>query len=312
MILKDLLQGIDYTLLQGDIQAPVDNIIYDSRVKTNEGLFIAIKGFKTDGHNYIDSALANGAKTLVIEDAITLNEAGVNIVKVANTRETMAKLANNMYATPSDQMEVVGVTGTNGKTSITFLLGQVLEHVGKKIGVIGTIENRIGETVLKSQHTTPEAIDLQKLFHQMYTSHVTHCLMEVSSHALDLCRVDGTHFKVGIFTNLTQDHLDFHETMEAYARAKAKLFKKCAVGIINADSPYATLMQEGSTCEVVTYGIDTEATYRAHAMHITAGGVTYTLESPEGQYHVSVPIPGKFTVYNTLANTAKSPIFFSS
>lgn len=301
MILKEILRGIEYTLLQGDVQTLVDNIIYDSRIKTKNGLFIAVKGFKTDGHNYIEAAIANGSKTIVVEDQWQTDNKAITVIKVSDSRKVMAALANNMYDTPSEKFQVVGVTGTNGKTSITFLLGQILESVGHKIGVIGTVENRIGDTVLKSQHTTPESIDLQKLFSQMYTSKVSHCLMEVSSHALELSRVGGTHFRVGIFTNLTQDHLDFHHTMEAYAQAKAKLFKQCEVGVINVDSPYADTMMKESTCQVITYGIDKEAAYRASAIRITAIGVTYTLNTPEGSYEVEVPIPGKFTVYNTLA-----------
>ncbi|MGL5677286.1 MAG: UDP-N-acetylmuramoyl-L-alanyl-D-glutamate--2,6-diaminopimelate ligase [Cellulosilyticaceae bacterium] len=300
MILKELLQDISYNLIEGTTDTIVDQIIYDSRIKTKDGLFMAIKGFKTDGHQYIDAAIANGAKTVVLEDRVAVPE-GITVVQVSNAREVMAILANNMYDTPSQKLQVVGVTGTNGKTSITFLLGQILERMGNKIGVIGTIENRIGDTVLKSQHTTPESIDLQKLFHTMQESQVSHCLMEVSSHALELARVKGTDFKVGIFTNLTQDHLDFHETMENYALAKAKLFKQCQVGVINTDSPYATTMIAESTCKVITYGIDKKADYTAHDICITAGDASYTLETPEGTYKVVVPIPGKFTVYNTMA-----------
>lgn len=300
MLLKDLLQHVDYDLLSGDLNQPVDEIIYDSRIKTTAGLFIAIKGFNTDGHQFIDAAINNGAQTIVVEDMIKIPE-GKTVVKVKNTRETMARLAANRYNEPSKHMNVVGVTGTNGKTSITYLLGHILETYKYKIGIIGTIENRIGETILKSQRTTPESIDLQKLLRKMIDENVTECLMEVSSHALELSRVADTQFKVGIFTNLTQDHLDFHETMENYARAKAKLFTQCETGIINNDSPYAYDMMKDSTCKVITYGIDKEADYRAKDIEIKASGVTYTLDTPEGSYQVKVPIPGKFTVYNTLA-----------
>ncbi len=301
MFLKQLLQDVTYTVLQGSDNKNVDAIIYDSRVKTQEGLFIAIKGFQTDGHHYIDAAIANGCQTIVVEDAWQTDDETITVIQVTDTRKAMAKLAGNLYDQPSNRMDVVGVTGTNGKTSITFLLGQVLEYIGNRIGVIGTIENRIGETVLKSQHTTPESADLQKLFNQMCESGVSHCLMEVSSHALELARVDETAFKVGIFTNLTQDHLDFHKTMAAYAEAKAKLFKQCAVGIINNDSPYAAQMMQDATCTLYTYGIDKEADYRATDIVITASGVSYKLTTAQGVYDVKIPIPGKFTVYNTLA-----------
>lgn len=301
MKLITLLKDINYDLICGDIHQEVDSIIYDSRVKTENGLFIAIKGFTVDGHKYVQAAIENGAKTIVVEDPVQVDDEKVTVIRVANTRTIMAHLATNFYDHPSLKMNLIGVTGTNGKTSITFLLGQILEAYKQKIGIIGTIENRIGHTILKSQHTTPESADLQKLLHTMYEEEVRHCLMEVSSHALELHRVDGCHFKLGIFTNLTQDHLDFHETMERYAMAKAKLFQLCEIGIINQDSPYAAHMAKQATCQVMTYGIDEPSDYRASDIHITAQGVTYTLTTPEGTYPVEVPIPGKFTVYNTLA-----------
>lgn len=301
MKLITLLKDINYDLVCGELNQDVDSIIYDSRVKTVNGLFIAIKGFTTDGHHYIKAAIENGAKTLIVEDEVSVEQEDITIVRVADTRIVMAQIATNFYDRPSSKLDLVGVTGTNGKTSITFLLGQILEVYKQKIGIIGTIENRIGTTILKSQHTTPESADLQKLLHTMYEEEVSHCLMEVSSHALELHRVDGCDFKIGMFTNLTQDHLDFHKTMDNYAKAKAKLFKLCQMGIINNDSPYAQVMKEEATCEVITYGIDTCSDYRASDIHISALGVTYTLTTTEGVYTVNVPIPGKFTVYNTLA-----------
>lgn len=300
MILKEILKEIDYCCLQGSLDRNVDEIIYDSRIKTNEGMFIAIKGFNQDGHHYIHSAIENGAKTLVVEEAVEV-DTSITVIQVKDTRHVMPLLACRFYHHPSHTLNVVGVTGTNGKTSITFLLGQILEAARHKIGIIGTIENRIGDRLLKAQHTTPESIDLQNLFEQMNEANVSHCLMEVSSHALALERVGGTQFEIGIFTNLTQDHLDFHETMEAYAEAKAKLFTLCKLGIINGDSPYAEVMKAAATCECLTYGINQLADYQASHIHITSKETTYTLTTKEGQYTVCVPIPGGFTVYNTLA-----------
>ncbi|MDF2612578.1 MAG: UDP-N-acetylmuramoyl-L-alanyl-D-glutamate--2,6-diaminopimelate ligase [Clostridia bacterium] len=301
MKLKDLVIGLQYECICGDLEQKVDNIIYDSRIKTKSGLFIAIEGFKTDGHQFVDAAIQNGAKVLVIQKDIQCDNKDITIVKVENTRSAMAVIANNMFEYPSKRLDLVGVTGTNGKTSIVFLLGQVLESYHKKVGIIGTIENRIGDIVLKAERTTPESIDLQAIFHKMLEHQVEYALMEVSSHALDLNRVDGCDFKIGIFTNLTQDHLDFHLTMSNYAHAKSKLFKMCHIGIINNDSEYADIMREGAAGNIITYGIDCEADYRASNITITAAGVTYTLTCPHGQYNVSVPIPGKFSVYNSLA-----------
>lgn len=300
MLLKELLDGIKYELVQGELTQDVDTIIYDSRIKTKQGLFIAIEGFTVDGHRFIETAIQNGAKVVVVQKDIFVKH-DVTVIKVVDTRKVMAILANNMYQCPSQKLNLVGVTGTNGKTSITFLLGQILEAYKQKIGIIGTIENRIGEQVIKAERTTPESIDLQRLFNKMVESNVKYTLMEVSSHALELNRVEGCQFKVGIFTNLTQDHLDFHHTMENYALAKAKLFGLCDKGIINVDSEYAEIILGNSKCDVITYGIEHKADYMAKDICITADGVTYKLVTPNDTYEVSVPIPGKFTVYNTMS-----------
>lgn len=300
MKLEDLLKGIDYKCLQGNMNTDIDQIIYDSRIKTKSGLFIAIEGYQTDGHKYIEPAIENGAKVIVVQKPVTASE-DVTVIQMEDTRLGMAVIANNRYGHPSSAFKLVGVTGTNGKTSITFLLGQMLEAYKEKIGIIGTIENRIGTQVLKAERTTPESLDLQRLFKKMADEKVDTALMEVSSHALELKRTVGCEFNVGIFTNLTQDHLDFHKTMENYAKAKARLFKCCEVGVINVDSPYYKVMAQDATCKILTYGVDSKADFRATAIHIDATGVTYTLVCEEGNFDVSVPIPGKFTVYNTLA-----------
>ncbi|MDF2595137.1 MAG: UDP-N-acetylmuramoyl-L-alanyl-D-glutamate--2,6-diaminopimelate ligase [Clostridia bacterium] len=301
MKLKDLVVGLQYECIRGDLEAEIDNVIYDSRIKTKSGLFIAIEGFKTDGHQFIDAAIENGVKALVVQKGVKCDRQDIAIIQVVNTRSAMAVIANNMFKYPSQNLNLVGVTGTNGKTSITYLLGQILESYQKTIGIIGTIENRIGEMVLKAERTTPESLDLQAIFHKMVEHEVEYAIMEVSSHALDLNRVDGSNFEVGIFTNLTQDHLDFHKNMENYAHAKAKLFKLCKEGIINKDSEYGAEMIKEATCKIITYGIEEQADYKASDVKITSSGVEYTLLCPKGSYQVKVPIPGKFTVYNTLA-----------
>ena len=283
------------------MEQEVDQIIYDSRIKTKHGLFIAIEGFQTDGHQYIGAAIENGAKVILVQKAIEIESDAITVIQTEDTRLAMALIATNAYGHPSKNFELVGVTGTNGKTSITFLLGQVLEAYHKKVGIIGTIENRIGNQILKAERTTPESVDLQRLFRKMADESVDAALMEVSSHALELKRTVGSQFKVGIFTNLTQDHLDFHKTMENYAKAKAKLFKCCEIGIVNMDSDMAHWMTEEATCKLVTYGMDKGADYSASNIVVSAAGVTYTLTCPEGTFKVSVPIPGRFTVYNTLA-----------
>ena len=301
MKLNDLLIGLDYKCIKGNIDQEVNQIIYDSRIKTKGGLFIAIEGFETDGHKYIEAAIENGAKAVLVQKPVEVDYKDATVIQTKDTRLGMAMVATNAYGNPSQAFELVGVTGTNGKTSITFLLGQLLEAYDKEVGIIGTIENRIGKQILKAERTTPESLDLQRLFRKMADEAVDTALMEVSSHALELKRTFGSQFKVGIFTNLTQDHLDFHKTMENYANAKAKLFKCCETGIVNVDSPYVQSITDGATCKIVTYGIEQTADYQASDIIISAAGVTYTLNCPEGQFKVSVPIPGKFTVYNTLA-----------
>ena len=301
MSLEELLKGIQYRCLYGHLDREVDRIIYDSRVKTQKGLFVAIEGFKQDGHNYIDKAIENGAKVILVQKEIKKPKEDITVILVEDTRKILAKLANCFYDKPSKKLELIGVTGTNGKTSVTHLLAGILEKQNKTTGLIGTIENRIGKEKLKSEHTTPESVDLQALFSKMVEKEVHYALMEVSSHALELYRVHESSFKIGIFTNLTQDHLDFHKTMEAYAKAKAKLFKMCEVGIVNKDSDYIEEILKEATCKIVTYGIEKEADYRAKEIHITASKSTYTLCTQEGTYQVSIPIPGTFTVYNSLA-----------
>ncbi len=301
MKLEQVLSGVEYELIDGTLEQNVDEIIYDSRIKTQEGLFVAIKGFSIDGHNFIPSAIANGAKTVIVQDDTKPAE-GLTIVKVKNTRKVMAQLAANFFDEPSSKLKLVGVTGTNGKTSTTYILAQILEAQNQKVGVIGTIENRIGKTILQTERTTPESVDLQALLNRMHDEGVSTTMMEVSSHALDLNRVDLCQFDIGIFTNLTQDHLDFHNTMENYAKAKSKLFTMCETSIINIDSDFSDLMLKASKNPAITYAVDTEADFQAYDVVIMATGTKYKFKCAEGEFEVSVPIPGKFTVYNTLCS----------
>lgn len=307
MLLNELLEGLNYELIQGEIDKKVDQIIYDSRIKTQNGLFVAITGYKTDGHKYINAAIENGAKVIIAEKDVYINNQSITIVKVSDSRYALACISANKYDHPSTKLQLIGVTGTNGKTSITYLLGQILEEYNHKIGIVGTIENRIGKEVVTAERTTPESLELQGILSKMVENDITYALMEVSSHALNLKRVDKCAFELGIFTNLTQDHLDFHSTMDEYAKAKAKLFKLCKTGIINIDSEYASVMMEDAACNIQTYGIDNHAAdYYATNIKITAKGTSYVLNCKQGTFNVYVPIPGKFTVYNTLAVIASA------
>ena len=303
MKLKEVLNNLDIKSISGDIDIDINNIEYDSR-KVSEGtLFVCVKGFNSDGHKYINSAIEKGAKVFLVEEDINIE--GCTFIKVQDTRKDLAIVSDNFYNHPSQKMNVIGVTGTNGKTSITTFLNQILTSYNKKVGLVGTIKIFDGEAEVPSNSTTPESADLQKYFNKMVDNGCEYCAVEVSSHSLVLNRVDQTEFKLGLFTNLTPDHLDFHKDLEDYRDAKEKLFYKTTVAnIINIDDEggqkiYNNIKTLKTPC--YTYGIDNEADFRATNIKIEAKGVSYTLTTPTYKDEVFVPVPGKFTVYNTLA-----------
>ena len=305
MNLKEILHGISYECIQGSCDVEIEAINYDSRIKTKNGLFICIEGYTVDGHNYIPSAIENGAIAILVQKQVDLPiPSHIRVVKVKDTRQSMACIGANFYGHPSLALDLIGITGTNGKTTTAHLIAWILESASKKIGVIGTIENRIGDRVIKSERTTPESLDLQRLLHTMKTDGVSHTIMEVSSHALALKRVKGIRYQVGLFTNLTQDHLDFHKTFDNYLEAKSKLFNMCDIGIINQDDPHADQMLKAGDCKYYTFAIDKAADFKAENIIITSSGVDFILLTKDGMFPVSMPIPGKFSVYNALAAIA--------
>jgi UDP-N-acetylmuramoyl-L-alanyl-D-glutamate--2,6-diaminopimelate ligase len=302
MKLKDILNGLDVININGNLDVDIENIEYDSRKVDENTLFICIKGFNSDGHKYIESAIQKGAKAFLVEE--DLQREGFTFIKVKNTREAMAKVSDNFYNNPSKELKVIGVTGTNGKTSITTFLNEILSENNKKVGLIGTIKIFDGEKEVESNSTTPESADLQKHFKNMLNNGCDYCAMEVSSHSLVLNRVDETDFKVGIFTNLTPDHLDFHKDLEDYRCAKQRLFYKTKANIINIDDEggrkiYDEIKNINTPC--YTYAIEREADFMAKDIKIDAKGVSYRLVTPTYEDDIFVPVPGKFTVYNTLA-----------
>ncbi|MCT4688198.1 UDP-N-acetylmuramoyl-L-alanyl-D-glutamate--2,6-diaminopimelate ligase [Vallitalea sp.] len=303
MKLQGLLKNIDYKVLQGNEDINISNIQYDSRKVTDASLFVCIKGFKVDGHNFAKSAVSKGAKAILVEDDIEGIDKDIAILKVADTRKAIAYIAERYYNHPSNKFRLIGVTGTNGKTSITYLTKSIIEEFNKKTGIIGTIENRIGAKVLKASRTTPESLDLQELFYNMVQENVNAVVMEVSSHSLALHRVDACKFDVGIYTNLTLDHLDFHKTMENYRDAKLKLFKMCDTGVINIDDKYGPYMIENGTCKrYLTYGIENDkADLNATQLSIDLRGVTFNVVYEGDLYEITLNTPGKFSVYNALA-----------
>ena len=297
MKLQDLLQGLAPLEFHADPETEITGVAHDSRAVQPGNLFVAISGFDTDGHKYIPMALERGAAAVLCEKA---PEAG-SYVRVADTRLGLAQVGANWYGHPARQMTMIGVTGTNGKTTTTYLVKHMLEDcLGAKVGLVGTIQNMIGSEVLHTERTTPESLELQALFRQMADAGCTHVVMEVSSHALSLHRVGGVTFDVGLFTNLTQDHLDFHHTMEEYGRAKALLFQQSRVGLVNTDDPWAPLLMEGAACPIHTYAARRDADLRALDIDLEPHGVAFTARWQGSETPCRLGIPGAFSVYNAL------------
>lgn len=303
MKLEKVIEGLDVISIKGDINLDIANIEYDSRKVIEGTLFVCVKGFTVDGHKFIDSAIEKGAKAFLVEEDIDIQ--GYTFIRVENTRKSMAKVADNFCNHPSEKLGVIGVTGTNGKTSITTFLSEILKLNSNKVGLIGTIKIFDGEKEVSSNSTTPESVDLQKTFNNMLDNGCDYCAMEVSSHSLALNRVDETKFKLGLFTNLTPDHLDFHRDLDDYRDAKEKLFYKTTLAnIINIDDEggkkiYENIKNLDTPC--YTYGIDTKSDFMAKDIKIDAAGVSYRLITPTYEEVIFVPVPGRFTVYNTLA-----------
>ena len=298
MKLKELLEGVAVESVTADLDFDIREVRYDSRAVGTGDLFVAIRGYATDGHQYIGKALEQGAAAIVCEEA----PAGAPAIVVKNARRALAEIAANRFGHPADAMTMVGVTGTNGKTTTTYLVKHMLEAAGCKIGLIGTNQNLIGDEVVETERTTPESYELHALFARMRDAGCTHVIMEVSSHSLVLDRVHGIHFAVGAFTNLTQDHLDFHKTMEAYRKAKAILFSLCEKGVINLDDPAAPAMLADAQCPCLTFSCERDkADLTAKNIRLHADGVEFLASTMHGLARVKLPIPGHFSVENALA-----------
>lgn len=301
MKLKELVESSNIVNIYGDADTEITQVCANSRDVENGAAFVAIKGFQTDGHKYIDNAIEKGASAIITEEYI---DADIAQIVCKNTRKALAYAGAKFYGEPAKSFKLIGVTGTNGKTTTTYLVKSVLEFKGYKVGLIGTNQNMIGDKVLETERTTPESIDLHRLFKQMADENVDYVIMEISSHSLSLDRVYGLEFEVGAFTNLTQDHLDFHETMENYAKAKSQLFKMCKIGIVNGDDEYVDTITDGATCKVVKYGMNKKNTLEAKNISYSQKGVLFDVETPFGKNQIRLNIPGKFSVYNALASIA--------
>ena len=281
----------------------VTALAYDNRAATPGTLFFCVPGFTRDGHEFAPDAIARGAVALVVERSLNL---GVPEVLVDSVRGAMAPAAARFYGDPTASLQTVGVTGTNGKTTTAFLVRALLETAGRRTGLLGTVKSVIGGVEYEVTRTTPEAIDLQRTFKEMLDAGDGACVLEVSSHALELGRADAIHFAAAIFTNLTQDHLDFHQTMENYFLAKRRLFvaggRRHAV--INLDDPYGRRLAD-ELPSAITFGIDSDAAYRATAVETDISGSRFTVATPDdGSLQLSSPLRGRFNVLNVLGALA--------
>lgn len=304
MNLDKLILELDVEDVIGVTNVKVNGIQYDSRKVKKNNIFVAIDGFKVDGHDYIENALDNGAIAVILEKDVNINS-NVAIIKVKDSRKALAKLSSAFYDNPSRKIELIGVTGTNGKTSVTYIIDSILRASNKKTGIIGTVGTYVNGIHINTKNTTPESLELQQIFSQLVKAGTDCCVMEVSSHSLNLSRVDYCDFKVGIFTNLTKEHLDYHNNMENYYNAKKKLFYKTSkCNIINIDDDYGReLIKEISTLNtpLYTYGIKYESDIFATDIQYSATGVSFNLNTPKGNININMNIPGVFTVYNSLA-----------
>ncbi|HYR58521.1 MAG TPA: UDP-N-acetylmuramoyl-L-alanyl-D-glutamate--2,6-diaminopimelate ligase [Chthoniobacteraceae bacterium] len=310
MKLESLLKGVVFIGVDGSLDREITALAYDSRRVKPGCVFVAMKGEKVDGAIFIDNAIAAGAEAVVSESGHAKSRA--TIVVVPNAREALADLAANFFQHPARHLKVAGVTGTNGKTTTTFLLKHVCESVLLRCGLLGTVRYEVGERILPAARTTPESLDVHDLLWQMRSAGCKAVAMEVSSHALVQARVRGIEFDAAIFTNLTQDHLDFHGTMEAYFESKTQLFgglaaqKKKGRAVINLDDRYGTLLINRFKNEVtvITYGVGAQADFRASNVRIDFNGTSYQLDALGRSYLVRLPLIGQFNVYNSLAAIA--------
>ena len=309
MELKKLLANLENVKAKGNLDIDVKNIESDSRKIKSGSMFVAIKGFEVDGHNFINQAIENGAIAVMVQKGANLKEINLNenvtLIQVPDTRLALSICACNFYGNPSKKFKLIGITGTKGKTTTSYMLKAILEKGGYKVGLIGTIACYIGEKKIEdSERTTPESTELQKMFAQMYEENVDVVIMEVSSQSIKLNRVAGCDFDIGVFTNFSEDHISpkEHLNMEDYFDSKAKLFKMCKYGFINSDDINVIKLKTMETdCDIHTYGIDNACDLLAKDLTVMNTGSDFKVKLGDRNQRVKVCIPGRFSVYNALA-----------
>jgi len=299
MTLYEVLNGLDVQSGIPDVE--ITSLTCDSRQAGEGCLFFCIEGTRSDGHDFAAAALERGAAAVVCRKDLGLPRQ----ILVPDTREALGVCCNNFFGCPADKLTLMAVTGTNGKTTITYLIKHILEKAGHRVGLIGTIHNEIDDVTLPARYTTPDPIQLYAIFAKMVEAGCTHVVMEVSSHALDQQRVAGCHFATAALTNLTQDHLDYHGTMEQYYQAKKKLFSICDVGIINMDDEYGRRLLSEVPCETISYSYqNVEADFTAHSINFALKDSRFALMARDRLYRVKMTTPGYFSVSNALAALA--------
>lgn len=299
MNLQELLKNVAVKRVDGTDRMEITGIAFDSRKVKPGNLFVCISGFETDGHQYAKAAAEKGAIAVVAEKELA--DIGVTCILVENSRAALAEMAAEFYGHPDRKFCLIGITGTNGKTTVTYLVKSVLETMGKKVGLIGTNQNMIGTEVIPTHHTTPDSLELMRLFAMMAEKGAEYVVMEVSSHSLVLDRVTAASFDVGAFTNITQDHLDFHKTMEDYLAAKGIIFRLAEKGAVNADDSSCEYLCSHATCQsMLTYGMKEGCDMQASDVELKENGVRFRLAYLGESYEVELGIPGQFSVYNAM------------
>lgn len=292
MLLSELLKGVN--VKNEYIDREINDVTDNTKKVTGNCAFVCVSGARFDGHNFAKEVMENGAVTVIVSKDLGLREQ----VLVENTREAYAIMCKNLFGASVDKMTLIGITGTNGKTTTAFIVKDILKEFNIKSGLIGTVKNMVGDKEFHTELTTPDPYDMHKLFKMMEDDGIKYCVMETSSQAFHQMRLAGIHFKVGVFTNLTQDHLDYHGTIEEYKKCKKELFKACDIAVMNADDEASQFMMDGVSCENISYGVEKKSDIKASNIELLENKVTYKINN---ELNVDFHIPGDFSVYNSLA-----------
>lgn len=302
MLLQYLIENLTDKVIIGDTNIDINKIEYNSQKIEQNDIFVAIKGYKEDGNDYIKEAVEKGAVCIVTEDNLDASKLpNITIVRVQNSRIALSLIASKYYDFPARKLKLIGITGTKGKTTTAYMIRDILNASGKKTGMIGTIYNTYGNVCIEASRTSPESLDLQKLLKDMVDAQMEYVVMEVSSHSLVLDRVYGLHFAIGIFTNLSQEHLDFHGTMDNYLLAKSKLFEMCDFALVNGDDIHTPRLKKMIKCKTATFGLDNAVNITASDVRINNNNVEFKMYVNKMLETIVINIPGRFTVYNALA-----------